>query len=84
MTTKTLRLPDALTNAVRDVGRCEHVEESTANLEAESLDLRQTSMLPILLQRDTAAISRPTMSTAACDSRFDCRPQTERCIGCFS
>ena len=30
MTTKTLRLPDALTAAVRDVGRSEHVEESTA------------------------------------------------------
>ena len=30
MTTKTLRLPDALTEAVRDVGRTEHVEESTA------------------------------------------------------
>jgi len=30
MTTKTLRLPDALTEAVRDVGRSEHVEEATA------------------------------------------------------
>ena len=30
MITKTLRLPDALTDAVRDVGQSEHVEESTA------------------------------------------------------
>jgi len=30
MTTKTLRLPDTLTEAVRDVGRREHIEESTA------------------------------------------------------
>lgn len=30
MTTKTLRLPDMLTAAVRDVGRIEHIEEATA------------------------------------------------------
>jgi len=30
MKTKTLRLPDALTDAVRDVGRHERIEESTA------------------------------------------------------
>lgn len=30
MTTKTLRLPDVLTDAVRDVGRYEHIKESTA------------------------------------------------------
>ena len=30
MTTKTLRLPDMLTDAVREVGRYEHIEEATA------------------------------------------------------
>lgn len=30
MTTKTLRLPDNLVTAVRDVGVTEHIEESTA------------------------------------------------------
>jgi hypothetical protein len=30
VTTKTLRLPDVLTDAVRDVGRYEQIEESTA------------------------------------------------------
>lgn len=30
MTTKTLRLPDSLTAAVRDVGANEHIEEATA------------------------------------------------------
>jgi hypothetical protein len=30
MTTKTLRLPDSLTSAIRNVGKTEHIEESTA------------------------------------------------------
>jgi hypothetical protein len=30
MTTKTLRLPDSLVEAVREIGTAEHVEESTA------------------------------------------------------
>lgn len=30
MKTKTLRLPDTLTHAVREMGRSEHIEESTA------------------------------------------------------
>ncbi len=30
MTTKTLRLPDVLTSAVRDVGEAEHIEDSAA------------------------------------------------------
>jgi len=54
MTTKTLRLPDMLTDAVREVGRYEHIEEATAM--RKLLSMGYEAYLAELYRRGTVSI----------------------------